>query len=91
MLKKIGAEAEISGDATRIRAASKLILPGVGAFDAGMANLHASGLVPLLNERVVSAKVPRPRHLPGHAADGTPQLRRIASRPGLDRRRGAAV
>lgn len=58
MLKKIGAEAEISGDATRIRAASKLILPGVGAFDAGMANLHASGLVPLLNERVVSAKVP---------------------------------
>lgn len=58
MLKKIGAGAEISADPARIAAATKLILPGVGAFDAGMANLHASGLIPLLNERVVHAGVP---------------------------------
>jgi imidazole glycerol-phosphate synthase subunit HisH len=58
MLKKIGADAEISADPARIGAATKLILPGVGAFDAGIANLDASGLVPLLNDRVMTTGVP---------------------------------
>jgi glutamine amidotransferase len=58
MLKKIGVEAEITSAPERIAAARKLILPGVGAFDAGMENLHGSGLIPLLDERVRSARVP---------------------------------
>ena len=58
MLKKIGVESEITAEPARIAAATKLVLPGVGAFDAGMENLEKSGLVPLLNERVRDAEVP---------------------------------
>ena len=58
MLKKIGAHAEITADAEKIASASKLILPGVGAFDAGMDNLARSGLLPVLHQRVLQAGVP---------------------------------
>jgi glutamine amidotransferase len=58
MLKKIGADSEITADPARIVAATKLVLPGVGAFDAGMDNLERSGLIPLLDERVRGAGVP---------------------------------
>jgi glutamine amidotransferase len=58
MLRKAGHQAEVSADPARIAAASRLILPGVGAFDAGMQNLSDSGLIPLLTERVKSARVP---------------------------------
>ncbi len=58
MLKKIGIDSEVTADASTIAAARKLILPGVGAFDAGMDNLERSGLIPVLNERVVQARVP---------------------------------
>jgi imidazole glycerol-phosphate synthase subunit HisH len=58
MLKKIGVDSEVTADARSIAAASKLILPGVGAFDAGMDNLERSGLIPALNERVLQARVP---------------------------------
>jgi glutamine amidotransferase len=58
MLRKIGAACEISADAGRLAAADKLILPGVGAFDAGMASLNASGLAPALHEAVSQRKVP---------------------------------
>jgi len=58
MLKKAGHQAEVSADPARIAAASRLILPGVGAFDAGMQNLSDSGLIPVLTERVKSARVP---------------------------------
>ena len=58
MLKKIGVDSEISADAARIAAATKLILPGVGAFDAGMEKLEASGLAKVIDERVTGAAVP---------------------------------
>lgn len=58
MLKKIGAEASISSDPTVIAKAEKLILPGVGAFDHGMASLAQCGLLPALNESVLQRKVP---------------------------------
>lgn len=58
MLKKIGAKAQASSDPEALRAAEKLILPGVGAFDPGMRKLHEAGLVPLLNELVLEKKVP---------------------------------
>lgn len=58
MLKKLGFDSQISADAGCIAAADKLILPGVGAFDAGMESLEHNGLVPVLNERVLQARVP---------------------------------
>lgn len=58
MLKKIGASAQITAKPGDIAEARKLILPGVGAFDAGMENLERSGLIPLLNERILGAGVP---------------------------------
>jgi glutamine amidotransferase len=58
MLKKVGAHAVISSDAGVIRSAEKLILPGVGAFDAGMVSLHERGLIPVLNEVVLEKRTP---------------------------------
>lgn len=59
MLRKVGArDAAISSDAGDIARAGKLILPGVGAFDNGMANLAERGLIPVLNERVRDAHIP---------------------------------
>ena len=43
MLRKVGAPATVSSDPREIRCAKKLILPGVGAFDAGMSALQERG------------------------------------------------
>jgi glutamine amidotransferase len=58
MLRKIGAPAKISSDPDEIQTATKLILPGVGAFDTGMRQLRESGLVDLLNRQALEARVP---------------------------------
>jgi glutamine amidotransferase len=58
MLKKIGQAAQITADPALIESADKLLLPGVGAFDSGMENLDRSGLIPLLNRRVLEDRVP---------------------------------
>lgn len=58
MLLKLGLESEVTADPARLRHATKLILPGVGSFDAGMASLEASGLTDILNERVLIQEVP---------------------------------
>lgn len=58
MLRKLGIEAEITADPERIARATQLILPGVGAFDAGMEHLERSGVVGALHERVLQARVP---------------------------------
>jgi glutamine amidotransferase len=58
MLKYVGASAVISRNPDEIARAHKLILPGVGAFDAGMSRLEASGLIPLLRRRVLDERVP---------------------------------
>jgi glutamine amidotransferase len=58
MLKKVGTQAVISSKPDVIGSAEKLILPGVGAFDAGMSNLNSSGLIPLLNKMVFEKKTP---------------------------------
>ncbi|MGC9460075.1 imidazole glycerol phosphate synthase subunit HisH [Vibrio genomosp. F10] len=44
IIKKVGGECEIITTPEEVVAASKLLLPGVGSFDAGMAALRASGL-----------------------------------------------
>lgn len=52
MLTRIGCEARIVEDAQQVRTAAKLILPGVGAFDAGMRALAANGLGDAIREAV---------------------------------------
>lgn len=51
-LKKIGVQAELSSDSTKILAARGLILPGVGAYPAAMTELTKRGLVPVIKEAV---------------------------------------
>jgi glutamine amidotransferase len=51
-LARVGAEAEITNDAARLREADGLVVPGVGAFPQAMRNLRALGLDDLLRERV---------------------------------------
>lgn len=58
MLKKVGAEATVSSDKAVISRASKLILPGVGAFDNGMKNLNRLDLLPVLNRKAKDEKIP---------------------------------
>lgn len=59
MFKKIGVkDVIVSGDKELISKADKLLLPGVGAFDTGMTNLENSGLIPVLNKKVLEEKVP---------------------------------
>ena len=47
-LKALGLETEITGEAARLRAADRIILPGVGAFGDAKAKLDATGLVEVL-------------------------------------------
>ena len=49
-LKALGLDSEITGDADKLRAADRIILPGVGAFGDARAKLDATGLVPVLQE-----------------------------------------
>jgi glutamine amidotransferase len=58
MLKKIGVDAAISSRQEDIAMADKLILPGVGAFDTCAEKLQQSGLMNLLNEKVLANKIP---------------------------------
>ncbi len=58
MLQRLGADCEITADAHRIEQADRLVLPGNGAFDACMNNLRATGLVPLLEHKVLQQRVP---------------------------------
>jgi glutamine amidotransferase len=58
MLKKIGVESVISASPEQISLSEKLILPGVGHFAKGMENLHSSGLIPILNELVLTKGKP---------------------------------
>lgn len=58
MLNRLGAACEITADAACIAQAERIVLPGNGAFDACMRNLRASGLVPLLERKVLEERVP---------------------------------
>ena len=48
----------ISSELETIQNASKIILPGVGAFDNGMKNLQEYGLINILNKKALDEKVP---------------------------------
>ncbi len=59
MFKKIGVkDVVISSEKEIIEKASKIVLPGVGAFDTGMNNLEHSGLISILNKKALEEKVP---------------------------------
>ena len=58
MLKKVGAASVISSDPDAVRKADRLILPGVGNFDANAAGLHENGLPDALREAVLDRAVP---------------------------------
>ncbi len=53
MLKVIDAPAIVTSKPDVILQADKLILPGVGAFDNGMRNLHRLGLMDALKQKVL--------------------------------------
>jgi glutamine amidotransferase len=58
MLHRLEIACEITARQETIERADKIILPGNGAFDACMTSLRASGLVPLLETRVLRDKIP---------------------------------
>lgn len=58
MLRKIGSPSIITSDFKEIEQATKLILPGVGAFDSGMQKLKELELIELLNKKVLVERTP---------------------------------
>lgn len=58
MGRKAGGTLTVSSDPAVVAAASKLILPGVGAFGRGMASLEERGLLPALSHAVIERRVP---------------------------------
>jgi len=58
MFRKVGATSVVTSDPEAIAAASKIVLPGVGAFDTGMTRIRQMGLEAVLNEKVLLGKTP---------------------------------
>lgn len=58
MFQRIGVTCTVSSKARDIEQAERIVLPGNGAFDACMLNLKSSGLIPILESRVLSHGVP---------------------------------
>ena len=57
-VEHLGYQPIVTADAGEINTADRLILPGVGAFGEGMANLKKRGLVKVLNREVNKKKKP---------------------------------
>jgi glutamine amidotransferase len=57
-LERLDAPFERTSDPDRIRAADALIIPGVGAFQDGMRNLGALGLIDVLSSLVLEERRP---------------------------------
>lgn len=58
MLRRIGAAAQVTGDSALIARASKILLPGVGAFDRAMERINTSGLRAVLDRKALEERVP---------------------------------
>lgn len=56
--RKLGADLKVSSSPADVAAADKLVLPGVGSLGDGMDQLRRSGLVDLLNQRILAERVP---------------------------------
>ena len=58
MLRRVGAGATISSMSQQSRPPTRIILPGVGAFDHAMRKLREGSLLPALEQRVLGDRVP---------------------------------
>lgn len=58
MLRKLGVASVRASTPEDVAKATALILPGVGHFDRGMANLRERGFEPVLNKLVMEQQVP---------------------------------
>jgi len=58
MLKRIGAASVITEDPAVICKATKILLPGVGAFDNAMMRINEKGLHEVLDRKALVEKVP---------------------------------
>ena len=58
MLKRIGVKSVISSDINEIEKAEKILLPGVGAFDAAISKIDELNLRPILTYMAKEKKVP---------------------------------
>lgn len=59
MLRKAGADhVVISSELEDIEKADKFLLPGVGHFDYGMKKLKESGLIPVIEQKVLVERIP---------------------------------
>lgn len=58
MLARVGARAVVSKDPSVIDQADRIVLPGVGSFDAAMRNLIHAGVLDVLKEKVIEGGTP---------------------------------
>ena len=58
MLRKLGCESEVAVTPEAVAGAKKIILPGVGAFDNGVAALKERGLIAPLRAKALEDKTP---------------------------------
>ena len=58
MFRRIGATTEVASDPSAVAGARKLLLPGVGAFDAAMARINELGLAEIVRRRALDDRVP---------------------------------
>lgn len=58
MLQRLGLPCKVTANPAEVEQASRIILPGNGAFDACIQNLRASGLLPVLEQQVLQRGVP---------------------------------
>jgi len=58
MFRRIGAPARITDNPGELAKASKILLPGVGAFDMAMKRISEAGFLPVLNELALVKKIP---------------------------------
>lgn len=58
MFKRIRVPCQITSDPDIVQKAKKIILPGVGSFDAGMARLKESGLAEAIRHATLEAQTP---------------------------------
>lgn len=58
MFRRIGIPVEVASDPSTIARARKLLLPGVGAFDAAMERINTAGLAKIIRKRAIEDGVP---------------------------------
>jgi imidazole glycerol-phosphate synthase subunit HisH len=58
MLRRVGVRSTITGDPAEIARASKILLPGVGSFDAAMEQIHDRGLREVLDRMALHERIP---------------------------------